>query len=153
MVAVAASVCTAFVAGGVGGYAMATRPHSPIGSVQLGAYRDADAPRRSLPQVAEAVRASVVTVRSAGRGESALGSGVVVSTDGYILTNDHVVPGHGGVIAVTLPDGRVAIGRFVGADVDSDLAIIKVNEPGLVPAELGDSDTARPGDPVLAVGS
>jgi serine protease DegQ len=80
-----------------------------------------------------------------------LGSGVVVSRDGYILTNDHVVEGVSD-IQVTLYDGRVVAGRIVGSDPDTDLAVVRVGTPGLTPITFGDSDRAQVGDVVLAIG-
>jgi serine protease DegQ len=80
-----------------------------------------------------------------------LGSGVIVSREGYILTNDHVVEGVTD-IQVTLHDGRTVPGRIVGADPDTDLAVVRVNSPGLTPITFGQSDQARVGDMVLAIG-
>jgi serine protease DegQ len=80
-----------------------------------------------------------------------LGSGVVVSREGYILTNDHVVEGVTD-IQVTLHDGRVVAGRIVGSDPDTDLAVVRVGTAGLTPITFGDSDRAQVGDVVLAIG-
>jgi serine protease DegQ len=81
-----------------------------------------------------------------------LGSGVVVSREGYILTNDHVVEGVKD-IQVTLSDGRVVAGRIVGTDPDTDLAVVRVAAQGLVPITFGQSDKAQVGDTVLAIGN
>jgi serine protease DegS len=83
--------------------------------------------------------------------ESSLGSGVVVSSDGYILTNYHVING-ADAIQVGLQDGRLAAARVVGVDPDTDLALLKVDMSGLKPIELGRSDDLRVGDVVLAIG-
>ncbi len=80
-----------------------------------------------------------------------LGSGVIVSREGYILTNDHVVEGVSD-IQVTLHDGRTLPGKIVGTDPDTDLAVVRVNASGLVPITFGESDQARVGDIVLAIG-
>jgi serine protease DegQ len=80
-----------------------------------------------------------------------LGSGVIVTREGYILTNDHVVEGVTD-IQVTLHDGRVVAGRIVGSDPDTDLAVVRVAAGGLVPITFGDSDRAQVGDVVLAIG-
>ncbi|HZZ94672.1 MAG TPA: trypsin-like peptidase domain-containing protein [Usitatibacter sp.] len=80
-----------------------------------------------------------------------LGSGVIVSREGYLLTNDHVVEGVTD-IQVTLHDGRVVAGRIVGSDPDTDLAVVRVGTGGLVPITFGDSDRAQVGDVVLAIG-
>src|SRR5215472_9214033 len=81
-----------------------------------------------------------------------LGSGVVMTTDGYILTNNHVVDG-ADKIHVDLADGRTLEGKVIGTDKPSDLALIKVNGSGLPTAPLGNSDNAQVGDVVLAIGN
>ena len=84
---------------------------------------------------------------------SSLGSGVIVSHDGYILTNHHVIEG-ADQIEVALADGRTARGHVVGSDPDTDLAVIKVDLGDNLPAiTFGKSDQARVGDIVLAVGN
>jgi serine protease DegQ len=80
-----------------------------------------------------------------------LGSGVIVSREGYILTNDHVVEGVSD-IQVTLSDGRTVVGKIVGSDPDTDLAVVRVSAPGLMPITFGSSETAKVGDVVLAIG-
>ena len=81
-----------------------------------------------------------------------LGSGVVVSTDGYILTNHHVVNGADD-IKVDLQDGRTVKATLVGSDQPSDLALIKIPATGLRPVPLGNSDAVEVGDVVLAIGN
>jgi serine protease DegQ len=84
---------------------------------------------------------------------SSLGSGVIVSHDGYILTNHHVVES-ADEIEVALADGRTAKGRIVGSDPDTDLAVIKVDLGKDLPAiTFGQSDQAHVGDIVLAIGN
>ena len=89
------------------------------------------------------------------RRSEATGSGVIVRADGYILTNDHVVEGaNGGVVTVTLADGREYQGK-VYADFKSDLAVVKI-DPGLTPlpvAGFADSGDVRPGQWAVAIGS
>ncbi len=80
-----------------------------------------------------------------------LGSGVIVSREGYILTNDHVVEGVSD-IQVTLHDGRTLAGKIVGMDPDTDLAVVRVSATGLTPITFGQSDKAQVGDIVLAIG-
>src|SRR5512141_3042282 len=80
-----------------------------------------------------------------------LGSGVIVSREGYILTNDHVVEGVT-EIQVTLHDGRTVVGKTVGSDPDTDLAVVRVSAAGLMPITFGHSEQARVGDIVLAIG-
>ncbi len=80
-----------------------------------------------------------------------LGSGVIVSREGYILTNDHVVEGVSD-IKVTLFDGRTMPGKIVGSDPDTDLAVVRINANGLTPITFGLSEQAKVGDIVLAIG-
>jgi serine protease Do len=84
--------------------------------------------------------------------ENALGSGVIVREDGYILTNHHVVDG-ADQIKVELTDRRTFDAKLVGSDSPSDLAVLKINATGLHALPLGDSDRLRVGDIVLAVGN
>jgi S1-C subfamily serine protease len=79
------------------------------------------------------------------------GSGVILTSDGYIVTNSHVVEG-ARIIRVTTVTGKKYDGRVVGANPDSDLAVVKIEASNLIPAELGDSSKMRVGDDVLAVG-
>jgi serine protease DegQ len=82
---------------------------------------------------------------------SSLGSGVIVASQGYILTNNHVVEG-ATEIAVMLPDGRVAAARVLGTDPDTDLAVLKVATADLQPITFADPRSVQVGDVVLAVG-
>jgi Do/DeqQ family serine protease len=81
-----------------------------------------------------------------------VGSGVIINSDGYILTNHHVVDG-AIEIKVELTDNRTFIARLVGSDPPSDLAVLKIDAKDLPTLSLGDSDKVRVGDPVLAVGN
>ncbi len=83
--------------------------------------------------------------------ENSLGSGVIVSSDGYILTNYHVISG-ADAIQVGLSDGRIAVARVVGKDPDTDLALLKIDLSHLKPIEMGRSDDLHVGDVVLAIG-
>ncbi|HEV8398059.1 MAG TPA: DegQ family serine endoprotease [Vicinamibacterales bacterium] len=84
--------------------------------------------------------------------QEGLGSGVIINADGYILTNHHVVDGADRV-EVELADRRVLTATVVGDDAPSDLAVLKVQATGLHALPLGDSDKARVGDVVLAIGN
>ena len=86
------------------------------------------------------------------RVERSLGSGVIVSSDGYILTNYHVVE-NAQEIQVGLNDRREFAGRVVGTDPKTDLAVVKINQTDLHPITFGDSKNAQPGDIVLAIGN
>jgi len=84
--------------------------------------------------------------------QQALGSGVVVSADGYILTNHHVVDGSEN-IKVDMNDGNTFEAKLIGSDPPSDLALLKVNASGLTFMTPGDSDKVRVGDVALAIGN
>ena len=95
-----------------------------------------------------------ITIRSAG--EQVEGSGVILSSDGLIVTNNHVVAdaAGGGRITVRLSDGRTVAANVVGTDPATDLAVVKAQGvSGLKAATLGDSDALEVGDTVLAVGN
>ena len=81
-----------------------------------------------------------------------LGSGVIVSPEGYLLTNHHVIEG-AGEIDVRLADGREARARLVGADPETDIAVLKIDLPSLPVVALGDASRLVVGDPVLAIGN
>ncbi|MEV6350007.1 trypsin-like peptidase domain-containing protein [Actinoplanes sp. NPDC051851] len=149
---------TALLAGGLGGtlgFVFAVRGGLGAGGgTQLGATAQATtgsvqrAPE-SLAGVAERVLPSVVTVHVTG----AIGSGFVVSEDGYVITNDHVVEEGSDAMSVSFSDGTTASAKLVGRAPESDVAVIKVAKSGLTPVSLGDSDAIAVGDPVLAFGS
>jgi serine protease Do len=84
--------------------------------------------------------------------QNSLGSGVVVTNEGHIITNNHVVD-QVDEIEVQLSDGQTKKARLVGADEQVDLAVLKIDNPGVKPLKLADSDTVQPGDFVLAIGN
>lgn len=84
--------------------------------------------------------------------QEGLGSGVIVSTDGYVLTNNHVVNG-ADVIKVTLSDGRELTAKVIGTDPQSDVAVIKVEAKDLPAITFSDSEKLEVGDRVLAIGN
>jgi serine protease Do len=89
--------------------------------------------------------------------QNSLGSGVIVTNEGHIITNSHVVTDREGnavdQIEVQLSDGQTKKARLVGADSQVDLAVLKIDDPGVKPLKLADSDTVQPGDFVLAIGN
>ena len=98
------------------------------------------------------VNPSVVTVLVELGNHTSLGTGVIFTEDGYIMTNYHVVEG-GTDCAVVLDIGDVIRAQYVAGDADNDLAILKINGDGLPAAEFGDSDLLTVGDPVYAIGN
>lgn len=84
--------------------------------------------------------------------ERSLGSGVIMSEEGHILTNNHVISG-ADAIQVMFHDGRSANAAVIGTDSATDLAVLQVNLPELTPIKLGNSDAANVGDVVLAIGN
>jgi putative serine protease PepD len=110
----------------------------------------AERPPDSVAGVAAAVLASVVSV-TVGQGS---GSGFVISDEGYVVTNNHVITGAGGAtIEVGFFDGDTVAAEVVGRSPSYDLAVLKVERDDLVPVRLGDSSGVVVGDPVIAIGS
>ncbi|KAA0023783.1 S1C family serine protease [Antrihabitans cavernicola] len=164
---VAGAVALALVSGGVGGAVGAMSTHSDSngssGSVNNAlnqpipnANPAINAPAGSVQAVAGKVLPSVVMIKVVGSREEGEGSGVVLSSDGLILTNNHVATGAGpnGKLTVAFADGSTANASVVGADPVSDIAVIKADgKSGLTPIELGSSNGVQVGQQVVAVGS
>ncbi len=147
-------------------------PDSPRPTPASGPVSYADAVEFAAPAVVNIYTRKTVTTRSPlfddplfrrffgdrfsevprSRQETSLGSGVIVSEQGYILTNNHVVAEAEG-IEVALRDGRSVSGKVVGTDPETDLAVIKVELEKLPAITLGDSEHLRVGDVVLAIGN
>jgi putative serine protease PepD len=114
------------------------------------------APAGAVEQVANKVLPSVVQINVKGGQESGSGTGIVISSNGQILTNNHVVAvaGEGGSITVAFNDGTNAKADIVGTDPKTDLAVIKAEgKTGLTPAALGTSANLKVGQEVVAIGS
>jgi len=112
----------------------------------------------SVAGIAEQVGPAVVSIEVRVGESGATGSGVVVDADnGYIITNNHVISGaadvDGAEIRAVFSDGSGSDARIVGRDPASDIAVIKVEKPGLVAAALADGTDVVVGDPVVAIGS
>jgi putative serine protease PepD len=108
-----------------------------------------------IQKILDVARPSVVTIQTGGANSmfGGAGTGVVISEDGLILTNAHVIEGAGGDIAVRFNDGTTANAELVGASTDHDIALIRADRADLTPATLGSSDNLLVGDPVVAIGN
>jgi putative serine protease PepD len=114
------------------------------------------APSGDVEKVAAAVQPSVVQINVAGAQGAGNGTGIIISSDGQILTNNHVVEtaAHGGSITVVFSDGSTAKASIVGRDPVTDVAVIKADGvSGLQAATLGTSDNLEVGEEVVAIGS
>jgi serine protease Do len=110
-----------------------------------------DAYSRVVTYVADRLAPSVANLRVSRRGE---GSGVVITPDGFMLTSAHVIEGRSRPrIAAAFSDGREVMARVVGSDPLTDLALLRADEDGFEPAELGDAATLRVGQLVVAIGN
>ena len=105
----------------------------------------------SYTQIYERTAPSFVSISAASASGYNTGSGLILSQDGYLITNAHVVAGAQEVL-VQLSDSRVFSAGLVGFDADEDLAVLKIEADGLTPAQFGNSDDLRCGDPVAALG-
>ena len=102
--------------------------------------------------IVAASQASVVTISTSAGRASGVGSGLIVTSTGLILTNDHVIAG-GGSLSVELSDGRTFDATVVADDASADLAVIRIQATGLTAAHLGSSAAVQVGQSVLAIGS
>jgi S1-C subfamily serine protease len=146
--------------GGGAGYWLANRANHLLhhDNVSLSKVdRPANRPPGSVADIAKRVGPAVVSIAVTTSTEYAVGSGVVIDKNGYVLTNNHVVAdaakGTDASIVVTFSDEATAKAEIVGRDPISDIAVIKVPTDQLTVATLGDSDTLAVGDPVIAIGS
>ncbi|MEU9789730.1 trypsin-like peptidase domain-containing protein, partial [Streptomyces sparsogenes] len=157
----AGAVLIALIAGCLGGGIGAYLEHERAGegtAIHLPQAPAEDEPRDpdSVAGIAASALPGVVTIHVSGGTEQATGTGFVLDKQGHILTNNHVVEpaGAGGDISVTFSGGEVARAKVVGRDSGYDLAVIKVEGvSGLHPLPLGNSDSVRVGDPVVAIGA
>ncbi|MEO3925919.1 trypsin-like peptidase domain-containing protein [Micromonosporaceae bacterium B7E4] len=150
-VAVGVAALALMVGSGLAGGAIATAlDDSP--SVTNRTYEAAPVINAAdLPKIAAQVQDSVVSISTS----NTEGSGVVMSADGFVLTNNHVVASaNGGTVKVFFADGKTAEAKVMGTDPKTDLAVVKAEGvSGLSPAKFGNSDAMQIGDQVLALGS
>lgn len=105
----------------------------------------------SLQEIYDKSIDSVVSITCQGRYGNSTGTGVILSEQGYLVTNSHVISGSQ-VITVQLTDERTFRADLIGQDEVSDLAVLRIQAEGLIPAEFGDSTVLRVGDSVAAIG-
>ena len=113
-------------------------------------------PPGSVADIAQRVLPSVVSISAVSSSGGGTGTGFVIDSTGYILTNNHVIAdaaADGGDIEVQLNDGTTLQATIIGRDSSYDLAVLKVNKTGLTALTFGDSDNVAVGDSVIAIGS
>ena len=158
--AVAAVAAAALVAGGIGGAVGAlvgndgtTQPTASTTATTTATDTGSGTEGTDVSAIVDKVMPSVVQINVALGNAEGIGSGVIISSDGRILTNNHVVDG-AETIKVTLSDGRTVDAKVVGTDPSSDLAVIQAQGvSGLTAATFGDSSNVKVGDEVIAIGS
>ncbi len=158
---VAIALLTGLLGGVIGGAVVTSLAGGSGGSsgvlgAPLPEVEDASAPVGPVEAVAARVLPSVVRLQVTGGGQAGEGSGMVLTPDGLMLTNNHVVApaANGGSIVAVFQDGTTAPADIVGLDPSSDLAVIRAQGvSGLTPIEFGNSDAVRVGQQVVAVGS
>jgi S1-C subfamily serine protease len=126
-----------------------------LDAAEGGENRLLDAYSQAVTEAVGRVGPSVVRldIRSGGRGRTGSGSGVILSPDGLILTNSHVVQGAKQAEVLAL-DGRILSGRVLGDDPDTDLAVVRIDENATLPAaRLGSSKNLKPGEIAIAIGN
>jgi putative serine protease PepD len=109
----------------------------------------------SVAGIAKRVQPGVVSIEISAAGKRGNGSGFVVSSDGYVVTNNHVAApaASGGALRVVFQDGTYSTATIVGRDPNSDIAVLRIQRGNLPSVQLGDSDKLAVGDPVVAFGS
>jgi putative serine protease PepD len=165
---VGAAVLAAVLAGSAAGYGAATLTDDESTTdaatsittgqqpLDLSPGNDSAATEGSTEAAATEALPSVVKIYASSNAASGTGSGIVLTENGEILTNNHVVEvaASGGNLAVSFSDGTTAAARILGTDPLTDLAVIKADDvSGLTPATLGDSDLLDVGEEVVAVGA
>ena len=152
------AIVLALVVGVIAGAFGASSSGSLFGhSVQLvKSTSTIERPVGSVAEIAQRVLPSVVSIEAQSSGGGATGSGFVIDSSGYILTNNHVIAASvtsGGKITVRLNDGASFDAKVVGRDSAYDLAVLKIIGASLKALQFGDSDKVAVGDSVIAIGS
>jgi putative serine protease PepD len=154
------SAITALVVGvfaGLGGYLLGQGVDSGANTVVTLPQVSGDlpdSPGTSIAAIAAAQLPSVVSIAATGANAAGSGSGFVIRSDGYILTNDHVVAiAADGKIEVVFHDGTLIKGEVVGTNPEYDIAVVKVAKKGLPAVVIGNSDDVAVGDMAIAIGA
>ncbi|NDK92590.1 PDZ domain-containing protein, partial [Gordonia desulfuricans] len=164
---VGGALVVGLIAGGIGGYVgsrLDDDSSSTVASSQpLGGDPSAtdtqpvQAPAGSTQEVAAKVLPSVVSIEVVSGNEQGSGSGVVLTADGVVMTNNHVVSGSDGrpasKVTVNFSDGSRASARVLGTDAISDIAVLQVDKTGLTPIQVGTSKNLAVGQDVIAIGA
>ena len=157
------STVTAVIVGGVaglGGYLVGSNADQNVDVIsnvvelpQIDSVTNASS--TDVAAIAESVLPSVVSILIEAGDNSGSGSGFIVQSDGYILTNNHVAApaANGGELTVVFEDGEKAVAKIVGRNTSYDLAVLKVDRNGLPAAVLGDSSAVRVGEIAIAIGA
>jgi len=151
-------VLIALLAGSIGGFLGITATGASIfnGANLVSSNSVIERAPDSVGGIAQRVLPSVVSISTSSVIGGGTGSGFVIDSDGFILTNNHVIDGaarSGGTIRVTLNDGAVYRASVIGRDAPYDLAVLKIRASGLKALQFGDSDAIAVGDTVIAIGS
>ncbi|MBT2382451.1 trypsin-like peptidase domain-containing protein [Streptomyces sp. ISL-11] len=143
----------AAVVGGGSAALVGELTHTASGSGNGTPVQNVSSKTSGVAAVAQAVGPSIVEIKAATSSGQSTGSGVVITGDGEVITNNHVVAGADSV-KVSFSDGSAKTAKVVGTDPDKDLALIKVQgASGLKAASLGDSGKVKVGEDVVAIGS
>ncbi|MDO8106894.1 trypsin-like peptidase domain-containing protein [Isoptericola sp. b441] len=151
------ALLVALIAGAAGGFLgtrLTDRPQAQLPPAAT--VRPDGGDLTGVSAIAAEVLPSVVLIEVRGSTGEGTGSGFVLQSDGYLLTNAHVATadvGSGRAITVVFSDGSQTDADLVGYTTDYDLAVLKVDRTGLTPLTLGDSDQVVVGDPVVAIGA
>ncbi|MER5964825.1 trypsin-like peptidase domain-containing protein [Streptomyces sp. NPDC002057] len=150
----AVAIAAAAIGGGTATLLQQLGSDTPVAaSSQVSGVNVAASSTGTVAGVAEAVSPSIVEISASSNAGKSTGSGVIITSDGEIVTNNHVISG-ASEITVRLSDGKTYPAEVVGTDPDKDLALIKLKgASGLKAATLGDSSKVRVGDQVVAIGS
>lgn len=147
----AVAIASGVIGGGTAALIGTTTSHPSVSTAA--AAVNASSSKTGVAGVASAVSPSIVEIGATSNAGRSTGAGVIITSDGEIVTNNHVIAGASS-IKVTYSDGRTATAKVVGTDAKKDLALIKVdNAGGLTAAKLGNSDGIAVGDQVVAIGS